>query len=60
MKDVLTYGGGTIFGYAAFLSLLIQLTQDINLIILYTLILIIFLWLVFIQIKLSKQKGGDI
>lgn len=57
LKDVLIYGGGTLFGYSAFLTFILQLTKDVHLIIIDTLLLIILLWLMFIQIKLNKRRG---
>ena len=58
LKDALMYGGGTIFGYSAFLTLLLQFTKDTNLLTIYTLFLIVFIWLFYIQLKLSKKIGG--
>ena len=49
LKNVLSYGAGTIFGYSAFLSVLLQFTQDIHLILIDTCLLVLFLWLLFIQ-----------
>ena len=58
LKDVLTYGGGTIFGYSSFITLIYQFTRDLHLIMIDILLLTLFLWTLFIQIKVNKQKGG--
>lgn len=55
LKDVMTYGGGTIFGYSTFIALIYQFTKDLHLIIIDILILTLFLWMLFIQIKLNKK-----
>jgi len=56
LKDVLTYGGGTIFGYSGFIAFIYQFTKDLNLIIIYILLLTLFLWMAFIQIKIKRRK----
>lgn len=56
LKNVLIYVAGTIFGYSAFLSLILKFTSDIHLILIDTFILAIIIWLFFIQTKINK--GG--
>lgn len=57
LKDILTYGFGTLVGYIVLFSFLVKYVQDINLIIIYTILLIIVIWQCYIQIKISK--GGE-
>jgi len=59
LKDVIKYVLGVIVGYTAFLTLLTKIVKDINLLLIYVLILTIFLWLSYMQIKISKIKGGE-
>ena len=54
LKDVIIVGSSIVLGYSAFLTLMILFVKDIHLIVLYTLILTIFIWLVYIQTKLTK------
>ena len=54
LKDVLKYVLGAIVGYTAFWTLLTRIVTDLNLIIVYTLILTAFLWLAYLQAKISK------
>ena len=59
LKDVIKYVLGTFVGYTAFWTLLTRIVSDLNLIIIYTLILTAFLWLAYLQAKISKIKGGE-
>ncbi len=59
LKEVLTYGAGTIFGYSTFISLIYQFTKDLHLIIIDILLLTLFLWMTFIQIKVNKKRRGS-
>jgi len=56
LKDVLIYGAGTFFGYLGFVAFLLLFTSNFHLILIDTAILILFLWILFIQIKINK--GG--
>ena len=59
LKDVLKYVLGAIVGYIAFWTLLTRIIKDFNIIIIYTLILTTFLWLIYLHMKIFKIKGGE-
>ncbi len=56
LKDALLYGGGTIFGLAAYLSFISLLTRSIKDMIYSTLFLIQFIWLLFLTLKIIKTS----
>jgi len=58
LKDSLTYVGGTIIGGITFISVIYQFTKDIHQIITYVILLILIIWVSYIQIKMPKKKEG--
>lgn len=56
LKDVLKYFFGTLIGGATFMGIIYQFVKDSNLMIIYMLLIIIFIWLFYIQVKLNKIK----
>ena len=54
LKDVLTYGLGTIITYSLLIGFISSLTKDIHLIIIYTCLVTIFMCLWYFKIKISK------
>ena len=59
LKDIITYAGGVVLIYAAFIGALAYLIKDKNLIVIYTLFLTIFLWLAYLQVKINKNGGKN-
>ena len=58
LKDSLTYVGGTIIGGVTFISIIYQFTKEIHQIITYVILLILIVWIFYIQMKLSNKKEG--
>ncbi|MBS3143284.1 hypothetical protein J4446_00180 [Candidatus Woesearchaeota archaeon] len=56
LKDVLTYFFGTLVGEIVFFSGVYTLIKDIHLTIIYNILAVIIIWLVYLQIKISKKK----
>jgi hypothetical protein len=59
LKDALVYGFGTVAAFCTFIAVLIQVTRDLQWIVNYTLLLVILVWLMYIQTKLTRisQEG---
>ncbi len=58
LKDIITYCGGAILVYCTFIGATAYFIKETRLIIIYVLILTIFLWLGYIQIKINKSHTG--
>lgn len=58
LKNVLTYFFGTILGVGTLITTISKFTKDLNFIIIYTTLTIIFVWLVYIQVKIYRLKEG--
>jgi hypothetical protein len=55
LQDVLTYGLGTLGAYSGIMWALYSFFKDTNFTIIYTLLITAFLWMAYLQIKLSKK-----
>jgi len=58
LKDIITYGFGTLVGYSIIIGAMYIFIKDKHLLFIYTLFISIIIWLSYIQIKISKIKKG--
>jgi len=58
LKDILTYGLGTLVSYSVIIGFINTLTKNIKDTIVYVLLITIFMWLIYLQVKISKRQGG--